>query len=76
MIFRQATARRPTVAETGLLLALMQRRLEHYRKEPALAEHLIATGDSKPAKLNAPELAAWTMVASTVLNLDETITKE
>jgi hypothetical protein len=59
-----------------VLLDLAQRRLEHYRKQPALAAKLIATGASKPGKCDAVELAAWTTVASTIFNLDETITKE
>ena len=37
---------------------------------------LIAVGASKPGNVEATELAAWTTVASTILNLDETITKE
>jgi hypothetical protein len=37
---------------------------------------LLAVGESpRDEKLDAPELAAWTMVATTVLNLDETVTK-
>jgi mono/diheme cytochrome c family protein len=75
-LFREATARRPTAAETRILLDLAQRRLEHYKKEPAAAAKLIAVGASKPGNVEATELAAWTTVASTILNLDETITKE
>ena len=38
---------------------------------------LIQVGESKAdAKLNAGELAAWTGIASVVLNLDETLSKE
>jgi hypothetical protein len=55
---------------------LEQRLLDHYRKEPGAARKLIAVGASPAANLEATELAAWTMVASTILNLDETITKE
>jgi hypothetical protein len=75
-LFREATARRPTAAETRILLDLAQRRLEHYKKEPAAAAKLIAVGAPKPGNVEATELAAWTTVASTILNLDETITKE
>jgi hypothetical protein len=75
-IFREATARRATPAETRILLDLAQRQIDHYRKEPAAAAKLIAIGASKAGNVEAVELAAWTMVASTVLNLDETITKE
>jgi hypothetical protein len=75
-LFREAASRRPTLAEMRILLDLAQRRLQHYQKEPALAAKLIATGASKPANLEAADLAAWTIVASTILNLDETITRE
>ena len=44
------------------------------RKEDAVK--LITTGAKPPPKeLDAAELAAWTLVASQILNLDETITR-
>jgi hypothetical protein len=75
-LFREATARRPSAAEMRVLLEFEQRRLEHYRKQPELAAKLIAIGATKPGNVEAVELAAWTTVASTIFNLDETITKE
>jgi hypothetical protein len=75
-IFREATSRRPSPEETRVLVELLERRLEHYRQKPAEAAQLIAIGASQPAKVDPSELAAWTTVASTILNLDETITKE
>jgi len=43
----------------------------------AAAEKLLAVGDTKRNdKLDASELAAYTMVANLILNLDETVTKE
>ena len=75
-LFREATGRRPTLAETRVLFDLIERRREHYKKQPAEAAKLIAIGASKPGNVEATELAAWTMVASTILNLDETVTKE
>jgi Protein of unknown function (DUF1553) len=75
-LFRQAAARPPAPAETRVLLDLCERRLEHYRRQPAEAARLIAVGASKSAGLPAPELAAWTTVAGTILNLDEIITRE
>lgn len=75
-MFREATARRPSEAETRVLVELFQRRLAQYRKQPAEATKLIAIGASKPPRAEASELAAWTTVASTILNLDETVTKE
>jgi hypothetical protein len=75
-LFRAMTAHRPSADEIRILLDLAQRRLDYYKKQPAQAAALIATGASKRANLEATELAAWTVVASTILNLDQTITKE
>jgi hypothetical protein len=48
----------------------------HYAADRKAADELVKVGEKKsdPA-IPAPELAAWTMVASEMLNLDETITK-
>ena len=49
---------------------------KHYAADPKAAHDLIAAGESKSGtSIPAPELAAWTMVASEMLNLDETVTK-
>ncbi len=48
----------------------------HYKAKPEEAKKLIAFGDSKSdAKLDASELAAWTMLANQLLNLDEVLNK-
>jgi hypothetical protein len=48
----------------------------HYGANPKAAHDLIAVGEKKSdTSIPAPELAAWTMVASEMLNLDETVTK-
>ncbi len=50
--------------------------LENFAANPEDAKKLITTGAKPPpADANAPELAAWTMIASQILNLDETITR-
>ena len=75
--FRLATARRPSLQETKVLRELLTQQLALYRGDVAAAEKLLTVGESKPdGKLERAELAAWTVVASTILNLDETITKE
>lgn len=49
---------------------------KHYAADPRAAHELIEVGEKKPdASIPPPELAAWTMVASEMLNLDETVTK-
>jgi hypothetical protein len=48
----------------------------HYAAKPQDATKLIQTGESKPdPKVPAAELAAWTMLASQVMNLDEALNK-
>jgi hypothetical protein len=47
-----------------------------YKAKPEEAKKLIAFGDSKAdSKLDASELAAWTMLANQLLNLDEVLNK-
>jgi len=48
-----------------------------YREDSEAAKQLVNTGDTKPDEtLDASELAAWTMVANTLLNRDDFINKE
>jgi hypothetical protein len=76
-VFRHATARMPSAKEALLLRDLFQRQLAHYRVDKKAALDLLGVGESKwDSRLDASELAAWTIVASAILNLDETITKE
>ena len=50
--------------------------LAHYQHSPAEAEKLLAVGESKPdEKLDKPTLAAYTMVANELMNLDEVLNK-
>jgi hypothetical protein len=53
-----------------------QRALADFRADPEAAKALLAVG-TKPAdpKYDSAELAAFTSVASTILCMDETITK-
>jgi hypothetical protein len=75
--FRAAVARKPDSKELEALRALVKAELSQYREHPDQADKLLHVGESKyDAKLNKPELAAWTTVASAILNLDETITKQ
>jgi hypothetical protein len=74
--FRLAVARRPGARELDLLLKLYQANLAKYRKDPADAKALAASGlGAPPPELDVAQLAAWTVVANVLLNLDETITK-
>jgi hypothetical protein len=75
--FRLATARRPAPTETRVLLQLLRTSREAYRRNPAAAQSLVSVGESpRTARMDVRELAAWTTVTSTILNLDETITRQ
>lgn len=50
--------------------------LARYTRDVPAAQKLIAVGESKPGgKLNASDLAALTMIANVVFNLDEMLNK-
>ena len=75
--FRTAVGRPPRAAEAALLRNAYDAFAKRYRKQPQAAEQLLAVGEHPRDKtLDASRLAAATMVASIILNLDETITKE
>jgi hypothetical protein len=75
-LFRLATARRPDGRELAELLSTYHDHLATFAKDLEAARKLIAVGESKPdARLIQSELAAWTMVANLVLNLDEVLNK-
>ncbi len=74
--FRLATARRATDAEVGLLVDLFEKQKARYATQRDEAIKLLANGEHpRNAALDPAELAAWTHVASTILNLDETVTR-
>jgi hypothetical protein len=73
---RLCVARPPTEKETEILLSLYRENLEKYRKDTAAAKAMAKGGLAEvPKGLDTVELAAWTVVANVLLNLDETITK-
>ncbi|MDZ4286751.1 MAG: PSD1 and planctomycete cytochrome C domain-containing protein [Prosthecobacter sp.] len=75
--YRLVTARTPDADSQRILLAGLNQRLTEFKAAPDSATKLITTGASKPdAALNPSELAAYTMTASVLLNLDRTITRD
>jgi mono/diheme cytochrome c family protein len=74
--FRLVTERDPSSKESDVLAKLYEKERTHYETHKDAAEKLITIGESKPdAHFEPAELAAWTMVASTILNMDEAVTK-
>jgi hypothetical protein len=77
LAFHLATGRRPSQAELKVLVADLVGHLDEYRRDRRAAEKLLSIGEfPRDEKLDVSELAAYTTVASLILNLDETITKE
>tara|TARA_B100001013_G_scaffold319060_1_gene227719 strand:+ start:142 stop:468 length:327 start_codon:yes stop_codon:yes gene_type:complete len=75
--FRLATSRWPTSKELKILMSSFVAQRAAYRRNLKSAKELIRTGESPvPKGLDRKELAAYTVIASLILNLDETITKE
>ena len=75
-MFRRATARVPDAKETILLMGLLSRQRSRFASNPEAAKQLVSVGYSSRGWDLAPaELAAWSVVAQAVLNLDEVITR-
>ena len=74
--YLRAVARPVKAQELTLLRELLKSARDRFAKDPEAAKKLTAVG-SRPLMPNADpsEVAAWTIVASTILNLDETISK-
>ena len=74
--FEAVTSQLPTPLEHAILEEAYQVQRAHFADHPNEAQALIAVGDSKADPQHNPaELAAWTIVANTLLNLDRALTK-
>ena len=75
-IAKRLLARPFTADESKIVQASFNELLAEYKAKPEEAKKLIAVGDSKadPA-LDASTLAAWTMLANELMNLDEVLNK-
>jgi hypothetical protein len=73
-LFRTVLSREPQPIELEILSKQLQEHLNRYRGNEEDAKKLVMQGESKPdAAVPAGDLAAYTLLASTVLNLDETV---
>ncbi len=70
--FRAVTSRIPTAQEMDILQSLLTEQTEHFRQHPERAVALLHVGASpQRAALEPVELAALTVVTSSLFNLDE-----
>jgi hypothetical protein len=75
--FRLTTARSPSPKELEILTRQYQLHLEKFQTNVESAKKLLSIGASKRNEaLDPAEHAAYTMVASLLINLDEAVTKE
>jgi hypothetical protein len=75
-MFRAGTCRRPDVTEAAELMATYRELAAKYALDAGAANKLLLIGDVKPeAVVASAELAAYTMMANLILNLDEVLTK-
>jgi hypothetical protein len=73
---RVCLSREPLASEIAILTELYAEHEKQYQADPKSAAQLLAIGLHSVAKdANKPELAAWTSVARTVMNLHEAITR-
>jgi len=76
-LFRRCTAHDPDAAEMQLLLSGLADMRKRFAQAPEDAKKLTMIGDAPvPENLDRAELAAWTMIANSVLNLYRTMTQE
>ncbi|MEI6358493.1 MAG: DUF1553 domain-containing protein, partial [Verrucomicrobiota bacterium] len=75
--YRWVLGRAPTAKEQRVLGEGLRRHERTFAADPAAAAKLVALGDSaRDPRIPATEHAAWTVLCSTILNLDEALTKE
>jgi hypothetical protein len=75
LAFRSATARQPSEKELGVLLRFLHAERSKFFGSPENAKSLLAIGEAeRNTALNEVEHAAWTVVCSMIINLDEVLT--
>ena len=69
-------ARPLNAKERAIVEQTLREMQSFYERQPEAAKALLTAGDSKPSdKIAAPQLAAMTMVANQLMNLDEVLNK-
>jgi hypothetical protein len=75
-LVRRVLSRFPDNLELSLLRDLLQRQRDRFRMAPANAQTLVSVGEWKlDESLDPIDLAAFTVVTHTLLNLDEAMTR-
>jgi hypothetical protein len=75
-IFRRATGRRPSAGDLHTMRQGLERQRAYFARHADRADRLLTVGAAPvEPSVDRAELAAWTMTANLLLNLDEVITK-
>jgi hypothetical protein len=75
--FHRALARAPKPREQAVLVETFNQFRARFQAKPDDVAHYLSEGRSpRDSNLNPADLAAYTAVASLILNMDETVTKE
>ncbi|HQW30579.1 MAG TPA: DUF1553 domain-containing protein, partial [Verrucomicrobiales bacterium] len=75
-LWQRVLVREPGEEEIELLLGLLGRQRERFGSNPESAARLLSIGAAHhDTKLDAQEHATWTIIAQSVLNLDETLSR-
>jgi hypothetical protein len=75
-IAQRLVARAFRAEEVTIIRDTLKALRAHYKEKPEEAKKLIEFGESKAdPKLDVSELAAWTMLANQLMNLDEVLNK-
>ena len=76
LAYRFATARLATGREVKILTQLYQKNLARFQSSPETAKEFLKVGESpRDESLDSSEHAAWMVVAQTIMNLDESLTR-
>ena len=74
--YRVVLSRDPEALEADVVSQTLGQFMERYQKDPASAAKALRVGEAPVrAGLAEPELAAYTLIANLLLNLDETVTR-
>jgi hypothetical protein len=74
--FRMILSRRPSSPESTVMRGIYEAALWRFQDDPEAAKKLLSIGQSPPEeKFEIADIAAWTAVCTTLLNLDEAISK-
>jgi hypothetical protein len=69
-------SRDPSPRMATVLKGSLEKMQKHYAADPKAARELVAVGEKpRDPSISEVDLAAWTMVASEMMNLDEAVTK-